>query len=349
MYFNWLKRDKAKLLNDKKNIPVSVILVVIKSRLEFVNAFVLPSIKANNPAEIIIIDDENLSNQEKRNKGVKQATQEYIFICDDDVIMPSNHLQILHKAINNNPKYVFAYTDYQAIVMDPTTHPIDKNYYHKSKELSLEELIFKNYIDTCSLVKKEFFPYFDPDIKRFQDWDLWLTIALKGHEGIYVKETGIIKYYLDEGITSKNSSILFNQNIVLKKHKLDNKKFNIIINKQNIFNNNLKTTNRLVLFGASNLLNILLNNFSRCDLYPDYICDNDINKHGKEVESYIIHNPEILFNQDEEFIVIITSSFIDEIKSQLAKYPNIKEVYSYNEISYKLKTEWEFGEKNGEL
>ena len=59
MYFNWLKRDKAKLLNDKKNIPVSVILVVIKSRLEFVNAFVLPSIKANNPAEIIIIDDEN--------------------------------------------------------------------------------------------------------------------------------------------------------------------------------------------------------------------------------------------------------------------------------------------------
>jgi hypothetical protein len=24
-------------------------------------------------------------------------------------------------------------------------------------------------------------------------------------------------------------------------------------------------------------------------------------------------------------------------------------VYSYNEISYKLKTEWEFGEKNGEL
>ena len=48
MYFNWLKRDKEKILNDKKNIPVSVVLVVIKSRLEFVNAFVLPSIEANN-------------------------------------------------------------------------------------------------------------------------------------------------------------------------------------------------------------------------------------------------------------------------------------------------------------
>ena len=102
-------------------------------------------------------------------------------------------------------------------------------------------------------------------------------------------------------------------------------------------------------FGVSTLFQKLLYDFLRCDIYPDYICDNDINKHGKEVESYIIHNPEILFNQDEEFIVIITSSFIDEIKSQLSKYPNIKAVYSYNEISYKLKTEWEFGEKDGEL
>ncbi|AYJ79300.1 hypothetical protein AN286_03805 [Aliarcobacter cryaerophilus ATCC 43158] len=342
MYFDWLKRDKEKILNNKKAIPVSVVLVVIKSRLEFVNAFVLPSIEANNPAEIIIIDDEDLSNQEKRNKGARQATQKYLFICDDDVIMPANHLKILYKTLEYNQKYAFAYTDYQAIVMDPETHPIGKNYYHKSKEFSLEELIFKNYIDTCSLVKKEFFPYFDPDIKRFQDWDLWLTIALKGHQGIYVKETGIIKYYLDEGITSKKSSYIISQNIVLKKHNLSNKFYVSAKNKNSIaIQNNLK--NKLVFFGVSNLFNNILNEFSRCNVFPNYICDNDINKHGKEVESYIIYNPEILFNKNEEFIVIITSSFIDEIKSQLNKYPNIKAVYSYNEISYKLQTESKFG------
>ena len=129
---------------------------------------------------------------------------------------------------------------------------------------------------------------------------------------------------------------------------LSNKFYVSAKNKNSIvIQNNLE--NNLVFFGVSNLFNNILNEFSRCNVFPDYICDNDIKKHGKEVESYIIHNPEILFNQDEEFIVIITSSFIDEIKSQLAKYPNIKEVYSYNEISYKLKTEWEFGEKDGEL
>ena len=98
-----------------------------------------------------------------------------------------------------------------------------------------------------------------------------------------------------------------------------------------------KENSKLVFFGVSNLFQRLIYDFLRCDIYPDYICDNDIKKHGKEVESYIIHNPEILFNQDEEFIVIITSSFIDEIKSQLTKYYNIKAIYAYNEINYNIK------------
>ena len=54
-------------------------------------------------------------------------------------------------------------------------------------------------------------------------------------------------------------------------------------------------------FGVSTLFQKLLYDFLRCDIYPDYICDNDTNKHGKDVESYIIYNPEILFNQNEEF------------------------------------------------
>lgn len=98
-----------------------------------------------------------------------------------------------------------------------------------------------------------------------------------------------------------------------------------------------KENSKLVFFGVSNLFQRLLYDFLRCDIYPDYICDNDIKKHGKDIESYIIYNPEILFNQNEEFIVIITSSFIDEIKSQLTKYYNIKAIYAYNQINYNIK------------
>lgn len=220
MSFDWLKNsgDFSPALNN--SLPVSVVLVVIKSRLDFVNAFVLPALKANNPAEIIVVDDDDLSNQEKRNKGAALATQKYLFVCDDDVVMPTNHLQILCQTLEDNASVAFAYTDYQAVVMDPSTHPKGSNYYQKSRDFDLEYLKVHNYIDTCSLVRKDVFPGFDPEIKRFQDWDLWLTIALSDQVGIYVKSTGIIKFYLDEGITSKAISAEKSRNIILNKHAL---------------------------------------------------------------------------------------------------------------------------------
>ena len=219
MSFEWLQRDNDEEVNLEKKLPISVVLVVLKSRLQFVKAFVLPSIKINNPAEIIIIDDEDLNNQEKRNKGASMATQKYLFICDDDVVMPANHLSILCKTLEDNPHYAFVYTDYQALVMNPDIHPKGGNYYEKSREFNLEFLKYNNYIDTCSLVRKGVFCGFDPSVKRFQDWDLWLTIALKGYRGKYIKNSGIIKFYLDEGITSKKSCIE-DKKIILKKHGL---------------------------------------------------------------------------------------------------------------------------------
>lgn len=45
-----------------------------------------------------------------------------------------------------------------------------------------------NFIMTTSLIRKEVFPLFDESLKRFQDWDLWLTLAKQGKEGIYIDE-----------------------------------------------------------------------------------------------------------------------------------------------------------------
>jgi len=222
--FNWMK-FQANSMNYSNNedssldkIPVSVVLTTIKKRKEFVNSFVLPSIQANNPSEIIIIDDEELDIQNKRNKGAKLAKEEYIFFCDDDVIIPKNHLCTLYKSILKS-NFSFVYTDYQAIVLPESTHKFRENYYHQASEFDLEKLKKVNYIDTCSLVKKSIFCGFDPEIKRFQDWDLWLTLSLQGYKGLYVKETGIMKFYLDSGITS-STKLAKSKDIVLKKHNL---------------------------------------------------------------------------------------------------------------------------------
>jgi hypothetical protein len=222
--FQWLKSKQKTIdlfqqnIEQNDKLPVSVVLTTIKRRNLFVSSFVLPAIQVNNPAEIIIIDDEELGIQEKRNKGASLAKERFIYFCDDDIIMPKNHLRILCKALESSDNS-FAYTDYQAIVFDESSHALRKNYYHSAKSFDLEKLKRKNYIDTCSLVKKSDFCGFDPEIKKFQDWDLWLTLSLNGHTGIYVEETGIIKFYFDNGISSPKN--LKNcRNVILKKHGL---------------------------------------------------------------------------------------------------------------------------------
>jgi len=222
--FNWMKfQDNSMNYTANEDVlfekvPVSVVLTTIKRRKEFVNSFVLPSIHANNPSEIIIVDDEELGIQNKRNKGAGLAKQDYIFFCDDDVIIPKNHLNLLYKTIIESD-CAFAYTDYQAIVFQETSHILRKNYYHNASDFDLEKLKKKNYIDTCSLVKKSIFCGFDPDIKRFQDWDLWLTLSLRGYKGLYVKGTGIMKFYFDSGITS-SAKLKDCKDIILKKHNI---------------------------------------------------------------------------------------------------------------------------------
>jgi len=46
------------------------------------------------------------------------------------------------------------------------------------------------YINPMALLRREHFPVggWDESIKKFQDWDLWLTVLEAGHQGIFVPE-----------------------------------------------------------------------------------------------------------------------------------------------------------------
>ena len=37
-------------------------------------------------------------------------------------------------------------------------------------------------------MRRAYFPGFDEDLKRFQDWDLWLTMLANNNVGIFVPE-----------------------------------------------------------------------------------------------------------------------------------------------------------------
>lgn len=207
-------------------LPISVIVPLSKNRSDFFYNYVLPLLESNNPNEIIINDNVG-SAPEKRNEGFFESSQPYIFFCDDDILLPSNYLKKLFNVLiecekNENNRIGYTYTGYDGIVLDPTTHPMKGNFKIKSNEFNADALKQFNYISTMSLINKTHFPMFDVKLKRFQDWDIYLTMLNKGIEGKMVKNLKFFAYYLDGGITNTNNDEVDAYHMILNKHFINN-------------------------------------------------------------------------------------------------------------------------------
>lgn len=204
---------------NEEELPISVIVPLSDSRKRFFYDYALPSIRTNNPAEIIVRDEEG-SAPYKRNKGAEEATQPYLFFCDDDIILSKDCLGTMYEIIDNDKKErSFVYCDYWSVVTDKKAHPHGESFINKGRPFNYEQLKKGNYIDTMSLVRTSDFLGFDEDLIRFQDWDLWLRMGKKGYEGIYYPDDLFMKFYMDEGITSKmdtNKAI----NVIKQKHDI---------------------------------------------------------------------------------------------------------------------------------
>jgi glycosyltransferase involved in cell wall biosynthesis len=182
-------------------LPVSVIIPLSKHREEFFYNMVLPLLEANNVNEIIINTNEG-SAPKKRNEGFDASTQPYVFFCDDDILLPANYIESLYKELIKNKDITFTYTGYVGVVLNPSTHPMRGNFKIPHIEFNIPQLKHANYISTMSLLKREYFPYFDIKLKRLQDYDLWLTVVKNGGIGKLVKDKTFYAFYLDDGITS---------------------------------------------------------------------------------------------------------------------------------------------------
>jgi len=211
---------KVDLVDD--GLPISVIVPLSENRRDFFENNVLPMLEANNPNEIIINSNNGFA-PEKRNDGFDKSTQPYVFFCDDDIVLPANYLQLLYNTIKkaelrSDVIIGYTYTGYYGVVLHPESHPFRGNFKTPSTEFNSTNLKNGNYISTMSLMKREVFPRFDESLRRFQDWDMYLTLLENGVQGILTKDTFFWAYYLDAGITSNNNDINEALSIIRNKH-----------------------------------------------------------------------------------------------------------------------------------
>ena len=114
-----------------------------------------------------------------RNRGASEAKGDYLFFCDDDSVLKPNAFEILLKTLAENPAASYAYPSFiwgkklfRGRVFDPAL------------------LRKQPYIHTMALIRRSDFPSvgWDETIKKFQDWDLWLTMLENNKIGVFVDQ-----------------------------------------------------------------------------------------------------------------------------------------------------------------
>lgn len=127
--------------------------------------------------KVTFLSQKNMGANRARNYGFTHAKGKYVLFCDADVLAKKNMLSVMRNALIRDQKAAYAYSAFKFGWKVFRLWPFDAKLLKK-----------RNYITTMSLIRREVFPGFDEKIKRFQDWDLWLSILEQGGYGTYIPE-----------------------------------------------------------------------------------------------------------------------------------------------------------------
>lgn len=114
-----------------------------------------------------------------RNRGASEARGEYLFFCDADAVLHPQALETLLAYLEANLTASYAYSSF-----------LWGKKLFRVGEFDPEKLKKMPYIHTMSLLRKSDYPAsgWDENIKKLQDWDLWLTMLEQGRVGVFVPQ-----------------------------------------------------------------------------------------------------------------------------------------------------------------
>ena len=161
--------------------------------------------------KLVVVPDQGKGAPWARNEGFKQCDTEFVLFSDNDISWKSHALDTMLAVLSRTPRAAYCYGRYQIGELIVGHHFFDP-----------ARLLCGNYISTMSLLRSADFHGFDESLKKFQDWDLWLTLLLKHQKrGVYCNDL-IFTTEVKPGITWKGDlTAQEGLDIINQKHKLN--------------------------------------------------------------------------------------------------------------------------------
>jgi glycosyltransferase involved in cell wall biosynthesis len=112
-----------------------------------------------------------------RNEGARLATGEGYLFVDADAVLRPDAIEKMVEVLQKDHTAAFAYSSFRFGWKK-----------FKSRAFDADTLRRGPYIHTTALMRRAAFTGFDESLKKFQDWDLWLTIVERGGKGVWIPE-----------------------------------------------------------------------------------------------------------------------------------------------------------------
>ena len=214
----WIERALESVQN--QTIPPNEVIVVNDGSSEDELGFLVGLQQRFN---FQILNQENSGQSAARNLGVSKATSDYICLLDqDDFYLPKHNQILLETADFEDPKFGFSYGDlWRSNEAGQILSHSSINVKIKHPHTSLNTLVGKNMfiVPSATLISRTAFLAvggFDPELRGFEDDDLFLRFFLAGYSNRFTPEA-VTVWTINTSSTSFTESMARSRFIYFKK------------------------------------------------------------------------------------------------------------------------------------